>query len=141
MLVTDESWAECHPGWRALTNPYQSWRCVGWTDETLNFFAVASRAQHGRDLPDGLLISGPEALIEMASKWEPGSFSVYILDRAADDAAIHLCPVTGIWREQGAEEDGGPWLWYSTSHNEMRPCSLIRHHLGPRRDLVNEANF
>src|ERR1700722_12813388 len=75
MLVTDESWAECHPGWRALMSPYQSWRCVGWTDETLNFFAVASRAQLGRDLPDGgLLISGPEALIEMASQWEPGSF-------------------------------------------------------------------
>lgn len=142
MLVTDESWAECHPGWRALMRPYQSWRCVGWTDETPNFFAVASRAPQARDLlPDGLFISGPEALLEIASQWEPGSFSVYVLDRAADDAGIHLCQITGIWREREVKEGNEPWLWFSTSRGELRPCSRIRLHLGPRSELVNALNF
>jgi hypothetical protein len=40
MLLTDETWAECHPVRRALVKPYQAWRCVGWTEETLNFLVV-----------------------------------------------------------------------------------------------------
>lgn len=142
MLVTDKSWAECNPGKRALMRPYEAWRCVGWTNETLNFFAVASREQRERDLlPDGLLISGPEALLEMASQWEPGSFSVYVLDRAVEKAEIRLCQVTGIWREREAKEGGEAWLWYSTSRGELKPCSPIRVHLGSRSELVSELAF
>lgn len=142
MLVTDASWAESHPVRQALVSPYQGWRCVGWTGEVLNFYAVASRSQHERNLlPDGFVISGPDALMEIASQWEPGSFSVYVLDRTADRSDVHLCRITGIWREREAKEGGGPWLWYSTSLGELRPCSSIRLELGPRADLVNALKF
>ncbi|WP_174914889.1 hypothetical protein [Burkholderia lata] len=122
--------------------PYQAWRCVGWTDETLSFLVVASRDRRDdASLPDGWLISGPEALVEVVSQWESGSFAVYVLDRTAADGRMHLDRVTGIWSEHQAEESGVSWLWYSTSRGEMRPCAHIRAHLGPRRELVNELNF
>ncbi|RQR85317.1 hypothetical protein DIE11_04655 [Burkholderia sp. Bp9012] len=142
MLVTDASWAEADPVRRALAMPHQAWRCVGWTDETLNFLVVAPR--HRRDhasLPDGWLISGAEALVEVATQWESGSFEVYVLDRTAADGRVHLDRLTGIWREHEAEESGVSWLWYSTSRGELRPCAHIRAHLGPQRKLENELNF
>ncbi|WP_221624013.1 hypothetical protein [Burkholderia cenocepacia] len=97
---------------------------------------------NARDLlPDGLLISGPEALLEVASQWKPGSFSVYVLDRAVEEAEIRLCRVTGIWREREANEGDEPWLWYSTNRGELKPCSPIRAHLGSRSELVSELAF
>jgi hypothetical protein len=106
MLVTDTSWAESHPvrGGGAgppPAGPYQAWRCVGWTDEALNFLIVASGRMRDRDqLPDGWLVGGPEALLEAASQLEAGAFAVYVLDRAVDAAKVDLCQVTGIWRER-----------------------------------------
>ena len=142
MLVTDVRWAEGDPVRRALAMPYQAWRCVGWTDETLNFLVVAPRDRRDRaSLPDGWLISGPEALVEVAQQWDLGSFAVYVLDRTAADGCMHLDRVTGIWREHEVEESGLSWLWYSTSRGELRPCAHIRTHLGPQRELVNELNF
>lgn len=142
MLVTDVSWSEYHPVRRALVKPFQPWRCVGWTDETPNFLAFVSRTRHGSDLqPDGMLISGLEALLEIASQWEPGSFTVYALDRSESDSATSLSRVTGIWRERDATLEKGPWLWYSTNHGEMKPCAQIRLHVENRSELINELNL
>lgn len=142
MLLTDERWAECHPIRRAIARPYQPWRCVGWTDETLNFLVVISRnLRDHASLPDGWLIGGPEALIESVSQCVPGSFSVYVLDRAADDARVDLCRVTGIWRERQEKQGDEPWIWYSTDSGELRPCSRVRLGLEAQPELVIQLNF
>lgn len=121
MLVTDPSWAESHPVRRSLAGPYQAWRCVGWTDEVLNFLIVASRSMRDREqLPDGWLVGGPEALLEATSELESGTFAVYVLERARDAAKIDLCQVTGIWRERAGVM---PTYWYGTTAGTLKPCS------------------
>jgi hypothetical protein len=106
---------------RALAGPYQAWRCVGWTDEALNFLIVASRSMPDREqLPDGWLVGGPEALLEATSQLEPGAFAVYVLERALDVAKIDLCQITGIWRERAAAI---PTYWYGTTTSTLKPCS------------------
>jgi hypothetical protein len=136
MLVTDTTWAESHPVRRALAGPYQAWRCVGWTDEALNFLIVASGRMRDRDqLPDGWLVGGPEALLEAASQLEAGAFAVYVLDRALDAAKVDLCQVTGIWRER----DGAvPVFWYGTTGGELKPCSGARRYPKAPPELVSE---
>jgi hypothetical protein len=142
MLVTDTGWAECHPIRRELAKPYQSWRCVGWTGEVPNFFVIPSTTgRRGDFLPDGFLVSGPEALIEVASQCVATTCVVYVLNRSPNDVGMRLDRVTDIWREQEAEGDGGPWLWYTTGRGEVRPCSSIRQHLGEQRELLNVASF
>lgn len=136
MLVTDTSWAESHPVRKAIAQPYQVWRCVGWTDEVLNFLVVSARnLSNGIDLPDGWLIGGPDALMELAAQIEPASFSVYALDLVADNGPARLRLVTGIWREK---EPVGIVLrlWYSTDNGEMRPCSRADRHIQPPENLV-----
>jgi hypothetical protein len=136
MLVTDTSWAESHPVRRALAGPYQAWRCVGWTDEALNFMIVASENMRDRNqLPDGWLVGGPEALLEAASQLEQGAFAVYALDRAVDAAKVDLCQVTGIWRERHGVV---PTYWYGTNGGELRPCSGARRYPKAPPELDSE---
>lgn len=140
MLLTDSSWEERHPGKRALAKPYQAWRCICWTDEIVKFLVVASRDRSDHaSMPDGWLIGGPEPLLEAATQWEPGSYVVYVLDRAANDDGVVLCQVAGIWRER----EGGyvPRLWYSTSLGELRPCSQGRLVDDVQPELVSELLF
>jgi hypothetical protein len=136
MLVTDTTWAESHPVRRALAGPYQAWRCVGWTDEVLNFLIVASGSMRDRDqLPDGWLVGGPEALLEAASQLQAGAYAVYVLNRAVDAARVDLCQVTGIWRER----DGAvPIFWYGTPGGELRPCSGARRYPKAPPEMVSE---
>jgi hypothetical protein len=137
MLMTDTSWAESHPVKRALAKPYQAWRCVGWTDEMLNFLIVASRAMRGgAHLPDGWLVGGPEALLDATSQLEPGAFTVYVLDRATDGGEIQLGQVTGIWREQ-IPEGAVPSFWYATGGGEPKPCSRMWMRSDTRPELVS----
>lgn len=140
MLLTDPSWEERHPGKRALAKPYKAWQCICWTDEIVKFLVVTARGRRDHaSMPDGWLIDGPEPLLVAATQWEPGSYVVYVLDRAANDDRIELCQVAGIWRER----EGGltPRLWYSTSLGDVRPCSLRRLVDETRPELVNELTF
>ncbi|MGF6755637.1 hypothetical protein P3T16_003043 [Paraburkholderia sp. GAS42] len=141
MLVTDTTWAESHPVRRCLVEPYQAWRCVGWTSEMLNFWVVAARGQQaGKHLPDGWLVGGPEALLEIAPKLAPLAFSVYVLDSAADGRPAGLCQVTGIWRERGPA--GRPaWFWYRTREGEFRPCSRFQFTAGSEAELECALTF
>jgi hypothetical protein len=136
MLVTDTTWAESHPVRGARAGPNQAGRCVGWTDEVLNFLIVASGSMRDRDqLPDGWLVGGPEALLEAASQLQAGAYAVYVLDRAVDAARVDLCQVTGIWRER----DGAvPIFWYGTPGGELRPCSGARRYPKAPPEMVSE---
>ena len=138
MLVTDTTWAESHPVRRALADPYQAWRCVGWTSETMNFLIVAARnaRSHGQ-LPDGWLVGGPEALLEAAAQMETGSFSVYVVGRATDDGNVSFGQVTGIWRERNQTGDV-PSFWYAISNGEPKPCSRFRRCSEALPELVSE---
>lgn len=138
MLVTDTSWAEFHPVRRALADPYQAWRCVGWTSETMNFLIVASPGAHCHaQLPDGWLVGGPEALLEATAKMEAGSFSVYVVGRATDDGNVSFGQVTGIWRERKPMGDV-PSFWYAIGGGEPKPCSRFRLHSEGLPELVSE---
>jgi hypothetical protein len=141
MLVTDETWVECDPIRRALAQPYQAWRCVAWTDERLNFLVVASRTRRDHEhLPDGWLVGGAEALLDAAGQLEPGSFSVYVLDRATGDIETKLSEVTGIWRERERKGDAYGF-WYSNTRGEIKPCSRAQSHRGPRPELESELDL
>jgi len=103
MLVTDETWAERHPVKQAVARPYRAWRCVAFTEETLNFLIVASHdLPDGENLPDGWLVDGPEALLAVAAQLQAGTFSVLVMDRVADAMQMYLRRVTAIWREREA---------------------------------------
>ncbi len=71
--------------------------------------------------------------------WQPGSYAVYVLDRAANDEGLAVCQVTGIWRE--CDEGYTGRLWYSTSVGEVRPCSHGRLVEETRPELVSELMF
>lgn len=67
----------------------------------MKFLVVTSRNHRDfASLPDGWLIAGPEPLLQVAPQWEPGTYAVYVLDRAANDNGIELCQVAGIWSER-----------------------------------------
>ncbi|CAE6829451.1 hypothetical protein [Paraburkholderia haematera] len=138
MLVTDTSWAEFHPVRRALADPYQAWRCVGWTSETMNFLIVASPGARSHvQLPDGWLVGGPEALLEATAQMEKGSFSVYVVGRATDDGNVSFDQVTGIWRERNQMGDV-PSFWYAIGGGEPQPCSRFRRRSEALPELVSE---
>ena len=138
MFVTDTSWAESHPVRRALADPYQAWRCVGWTSETMNFLIVASPSARSQgQLPDGWLVGGPEALLEATAQMETGSFFVYVVGRATDDGNVSFGQVTGIWRERNQMGDV-PSFWYAIGSGEPQPCSRFRRGSEAPPELVSE---
>jgi hypothetical protein len=142
MLVTDASWAECHPMRRAVARPYLPWRCVAWTDETPTFLAIASRSRvEEPHLPDGWLIDGPDALLEAAAAWTPESYSVYVLGRGASGGDTLPCRVTGIWRELEASDGARGALWYSTGAGDMKPCEFAGAAGRIPPELINEISF
>ena len=142
MLVTDASWAECHPMRRAVARPYQPWRCVAWTNERTNFLLVSSsRRPEDTHLPDGLLIDGPDALLEAVSTWAQASYSVYVLEQIAGRGDVSFSRVTGIWREAELPDGVRGALWYSTSSGDMRRCDISAASGDTPRELVNEACF
>ena len=139
MLVTDSTWAESHPVQRALAGPYQAWRCVGWTDEALNFLIVASPSMRDRDqLPGGWIVNGPEALLEATSELEPDAFAVYVLERALDTAKVDLCQVVGIWGERTGVVQT---YWYETTAGKLKPCAGARRSPKAPTELVRELTL
>ncbi|MEM5346081.1 hypothetical protein V4C56_41460 [Paraburkholderia azotifigens] len=104
--------------------PLLTWRCIGWSDLTLNFFVVASSSRADRFAPDGWVVDGADALIELVSRLDNVGFSVYLMARKDADASVTLCRVCALWKEvEGSDADG---YWYSTVDGQPRPCSAIR---------------
>lgn len=121
MLFTDSSWEEPHPIKKRLMQPFLPWRCVGWSDATPNFFVVAS--SRGADWrPDGWVVDGAEALIQLVLQLGDVSFSVHLLARSEDDASVTLCRVSGLWQEAEGNDKGVVNYWYSTADGETRRC-------------------
>lgn len=125
MLFTESSWEEPHPIKKRLMQPLLPWRCVGWSDFTLNFFVVASSGGADCASPDGWVVDGAEALIELVLHLGDVTFSVHLLGRNEDDASVTLCQVSGLWREVQAKDSDVVSYWYSTDDGETRPCSPV----------------
>jgi hypothetical protein len=142
MLFTDSSWEEEHPVKRTLLQPLLPWRCVGWSDLTLNFFVVASSGRDNFASPDGWVVDGPESLVELVSHLDDLSFSVHLLARNEVDASVTLCGVSALWKELEVMDSGVFGYWYSTIDGQTRPCSPIAS--GTRADrprLTKLLNF
>lgn len=125
MLFTDSSWEEPHPIKRTLLQPLLPWRCIGWSDLTLNFFVVASSGRADFASPDGWVVDGAEALIELVSNLGDLSFSVHLFARKEADASVTLCEVSALWKELEAKDSDAVGYWYSTTDGQTRPCSPI----------------
>ncbi|HEX7931911.1 MAG TPA: hypothetical protein VF573_02385 [Paraburkholderia sp.] len=110
---------------KRLLQPLLPWRCVGWSDLTLNFFVVASSGGADYASPDGWVVDGAEALIELILHLGDVSFSVHLLARNEADASVTLCRVSGLWQEVQAKDADVVRYWYSTDDGEPRPCSPI----------------
>jgi hypothetical protein len=105
--------------------PLLPWRCIGWSDLTLNFFVVASSGRGNFASPDGWVVDGAEALIELVSHLGDLGFSVHLLARKEADASITLCRVSGLWKELEVDGANVAAYWYSTTDGRTRPCSPI----------------
>ncbi|WP_175151332.1 hypothetical protein [Paraburkholderia ultramafica] len=122
--------------------PLLAWRCIGWSDLTPNFFVVASSGGADCASPDGWVVDGALALIELVLHLGDVSFSVHLLARNEADASVTLCRVSGLWQEVQAKESDVVRYWYSTTDGETRPCSPVasgRRVERPR--LVNVMSF
>jgi hypothetical protein len=125
MLFTNSDWEDFNPYKRTLLQPLRPWRCIGWSDLTLNFLVVASPNRGGEFGPDGWIADGPEALIELVQHLGDVGFSVHLIARKQADASMTFCQVTGLWREV---ETGDPEMaryWYSTDDKQVRPCAPL----------------
>ncbi|MFL9905668.1 hypothetical protein [Paraburkholderia sp. RL17-337-BIB-A] len=105
--------------------PLLPWRCIGWSDLTLNFFVVASSGRADFASPDGWVADGAEALIELVSNLGDVSFSVHLLARDETDASVTLCRVSALWKELEVKDSDVVGYWYSTTDGQTRPCSPI----------------
>lgn len=141
MVVTKVDWANESPVGQTLAESVQAWRCMAWTEETLNFWVISSEVLPFE--PSGWMVDGPEVLLEAAQELEPGSFAVYVIERSAAGAA-RLCQVTSLWQE-GATEDATSGFWYANDAGELKPCSPTqlppRTQLKPVVRLVSERQF
>jgi len=130
MLFTDANWAESSAFRRAIAKPFQPWRCVGWTDDTICFWIFpALESKRTGALPDGLLVVDPEALLDITGQLSPGSFSVYVMD-ARDEGRPSVCMrrLTGLLSQQPIDSSARDF-WYRTAEGDLRPCSRLQHHL------------
>ena len=125
MLFTNSDWEESHPIKRTLLQPLLPWRCVGWSDLTLNFFVVSSSGSEDLASPDGWLVDGAEALIELVLHLGDVRFAVLVMARKEADASVTLCQVSGLWREVEVKDSDVEGYWYSTTDGQTRPCSPV----------------
>ncbi|WOD17128.1 hypothetical protein [Paraburkholderia kirstenboschensis] len=105
--------------------PLTAWRCIGWSDLTLNFFVAATPDRQDLTSPDGWVVDGAEALIELVLHLSDVRFAVHVMARKEAHASITLCRVTGLWKELEDEIFGTAGYWYSTADGHTRPCSPI----------------
>lgn len=142
MLFTDSSWEEPHPVKKRLMQPLLSWRCVGWSDFTLNFFVVASSGGEDRASPDGWVVDGAEALIELLLHLGDVGFSVHLLARNETNASVTLCRVSALWQEVAVDDSDVVRYWYSTTDGETRRCSAVAFGMRVERpQLVKVMSF
>ena len=130
MLFTDANWAESSAFRLAIAKPFQPWRCVGWTDDTICFWVFpASESGQPGALPDGLLVVDPAALLDTASQLTPDSFSVYVMEAPAEGRpAARMQRVTGLLTQQRINASVCDY-WYRTQEGDLHPCSRLQHHL------------
>lgn len=142
MLFTNGKWKDSHPIKRTLLQPHVPWRCIAWSDLTLNFFVVASSGPADFASPDGWIVDGAEALIELAANLGDLHFSVHLFARKAADASVTLCEVNSVWKELEVKDWDVPGYWYSTSDGETRPCSPVESaSRNERPRLIRVLNF
>lgn len=123
MLFTDANWAESSTSRMAIAKPYQPWRCVGWTDEEVCFWIFPEReANQAGDLPDGLLVVGPEVLLDAIAQMPPGGFSVYVLQPGSQGRAAGLGRLTRLYSQSAAAAPALDY-WYRTGEGDLHPCS------------------
>jgi hypothetical protein len=141
MLVTDTDWEETHPVRRTQVASSKTWRFMALTGETSGFLVIRSRGFRGMpDYPEAWLVGSPEALLEAAEVWEPGTFSVYVVDLADDESAACLRQVTGLWRMDDPIA-GSTCFWYATDAAGLMPCTRSAPVPGNRLELVSELVF
>ncbi|NUX57664.1 hypothetical protein [Paraburkholderia youngii] len=126
MLFTDANWVESSASRRAIAKPYQPWRCVGWTDEEVCFWVFPERdANQAGGLPDGLLVVGPEVLLDVIAQMPPDAFSVYVLHPGSQGRAAGLARLTGLYSQPAVAATALDY-WYRTGVDDLRPCSILQ---------------
>lgn len=128
MLFTDENWAETSFLGRAVAKPYQPWRCVGWTDDSICFWVLPGRqSNRSGTLPDGLLVVGPEVLLDVVGQMPPDAFSVYVMDANAEEQqpAARILRLTGLWSQPRINTTARSY-WYQTEEGDFRSCSRLQ---------------
>jgi hypothetical protein len=99
---------------------------VGWTDEEVCFWVFP---EHGTnqsgDLPDGLLVVGPEVLLDVIAQMPPNTFSVYVLQPGSHAGAAGLKRLTGLYSQPGITATALDY-WYRTGEGDLRPCSRLQ---------------
>jgi hypothetical protein len=124
MLFTDANWAESSSFRRAIAKPYQPWRCVGWTDDSICFWVFPARESNRSGmLPDGLLVVDPEVLLDVVAQMSPDAFSVYVMDANPDGKpAARMQRMTGLWGQPRTSTTASDY-WYRTEEGKIHPCS------------------
>jgi hypothetical protein len=128
MLFTDANWAETSFIGCAIAKPYQPWRCVGWTDDSICFWVLPGRESNRSGmLPDGLLVVGPEVLLDVVGQMPPDAFSVYVMDASAEgqQPAARILRLTGLWSQPRISTTARDY-WYKTAEGDFRPCSRLQ---------------
>ncbi|QYD68754.1 hypothetical protein KZJ38_21450 [Paraburkholderia edwinii] len=140
MLLTDATWAEFHPVRRALVQPYSAWRCVGWVNETTNFWVIPTGDLEEREgLPDGWFVSGGEALLNMAGQLDACKLAVYAIEMGRRGAG-QLVEVTALWSEL-ANPGIAVAFWYGIPGGKVRACNRTRAETDVHAGLVQEIAF
>jgi hypothetical protein len=124
MLFTDANWVESSSVQRAIARPYQPWRCVGWTDDSICFWVFPERESNRSGmLPDGLLVVDPEVMLDVVTQMSPDAFSVYVMDTSSGrEPDARMRRLTGVW-SQSRTNTAAPAYWYTTTEGEFLPCS------------------
>lgn len=124
MLFTDANWAESSSFRRAIAKPYQPWRCVGWTDDSICFWVFPARESNRSGmLPDGLLVVDPEVLLDVVAQMLPDAFSVYVMDANQDgETPARMERLIGLWSKPPTSTTARDY-WYRTEEGKIRPCS------------------
>lgn len=126
MLFTDANWAESNASRNAIAKPYQPWRCVGWTDEDVCFWVFPEQdADQSVDLPDGLMVVGPEVLLDVIAQMPADGFSVYVMEVGSQGREPELKRLTGLYSQPDVSA-GALDYWYRTGVDDLRPCSTLQ---------------
>ncbi|NUX98886.1 hypothetical protein [Paraburkholderia youngii] len=129
MLFTDANWAEASASRRAIAKPYQPWRCVGWTDEEVCFWVFPERGTNqSDDLPDGLLVVGPEVLLDVIAQMPADTFSVYVLQPGSQGRAAGLRRLLGLYSQTAISATALDY-WYRTEEGDLYPCSRLQSYM------------